>query len=66
MLKTLVVFNIFINMYILLLNFKTMTKKLLAILSLLVVSTSSLSAYEEIECSTDTVFSEYSCNQCFT
>ncbi|MBT3728730.1 hypothetical protein HOG27_01280, partial [bacterium] len=52
--------------YILLLNFKTMTKKLLAILSLLVVSTSSLSAYEEIECSTDTVFSEYSCNQCFT
>ncbi len=40
-------------------------KKILAIVSLLVVTTPSFAAYEEIECSTDTVFSENSCNQCF-
>lgn len=42
-----------------------MSKKLLAIISLLAIATPSFAAYEEIECSTDTVFSENACNQCF-
>lgn len=42
-----------------------MFKKLLVTVSLLVVATPSFAAYEEIECSTDPVFSENSCNQCF-
>jgi len=42
-----------------------MFKKLLVIVSLLVIATPSYAAYEEIECSTDSVFSENSCNQCF-
>ena len=35
-------------------------------LSLLAVTTPVFSAYEEIECTSDSVFSEYSCGQCFT
>lgn len=42
-----------------------MTKKLLAIFTLCAIATPSFAAYEEVECSTDPVFSEYSCNQCF-
>lgn len=42
-----------------------MNKKLLAVISLLAISTPSFAAYEEIECSTDKAFSENSCNQCF-
>ncbi|MFC1797770.1 hypothetical protein ACFLY2_00885 [Patescibacteria group bacterium] len=43
-----------------------MFKKLLVMISLLVIATPSLYAYEEVECSTDAVFSENTCNQCFT
>jgi len=42
-----------------------MFKKLLIITSLLAVITPSFAAYEEVECSTDEVFNQYSCNQCF-
>ena len=42
-----------------------MLKKWLVLLSLLAISTPVFSAYEEVECSTDVVFSENSCNQCF-
>lgn len=42
-----------------------MLKKLLVIVSLLVITTPSFAAYEEVECSTDAVFNENSCNQCF-
>jgi len=42
-----------------------MLKKLIAIISLFAIVTPWYAAYEEIECSTDTVFSENSCNQCF-
>ncbi len=42
-----------------------MNKKLLAVLSLLAISTPSFAAYEEIQCSTDKAFQENSCNQCF-
>ncbi len=42
-----------------------MNKRLLAVISLLTIATPSFSAYEEIECSTNPVFSENSCNQCF-
>lgn len=41
------------------------TKQILAIVALLAVSVSSASAYDEIECSTDAVFSANSCAQCF-
>lgn len=41
-----------------------MLKKLLLV-SLLLAIVTPVSAFEEIECSTDTVFSENSCNQCF-
>jgi hypothetical protein len=43
-----------------------MFKKILLTVSLLAVTTPSFAAYTEVECSTDTVFSENSCNQCFT
>jgi hypothetical protein len=42
-----------------------MMKKLIVLISLLVIATPTYAAYEEIECSTDAVFSENSCNQCF-
>jgi hypothetical protein len=42
------------------------TIKLLAVASVLVLSTLSVSAYETVECSTDPVFNANSCNQCFT
>jgi len=42
-----------------------MAKNILVLISLLAIATPSFAAYEEIECSTDTVFSENSCNQCF-
>lgn len=42
-----------------------MFKKLLVLTSLLVIATPSFAAYEEVECSIDTVFTENSCNQCF-
>ena len=42
-----------------------MFKKILVTVSLLVVATPSFAAYDEVECSTDPVFSENSCNQCF-
>jgi hypothetical protein len=42
-----------------------MFKKLLVATSLLLIATPAFSAYEEIECSVDTAFSENSCNQCF-
>ena len=42
-----------------------MFKKLLIITSLLAVVTPSFAAYEEVECSTNEVFNQYSCNQCF-
>lgn len=42
-----------------------MAKKLLVLISLLSLVAPSYAAYEEIECSTDVVFSENSCNQCF-
>ena len=42
-----------------------MFKKILAISSLLIIATPSYAAYEEVECSVDSVYSEYSCNQCF-
>jgi len=42
-----------------------MNKKFLSILPLLFLVTPTNAAYEEIQCSTDSVFSEYSCNQCF-
>lgn len=40
-------------------------KKILAVL-IFVAMTGSVAAFEEIECSTDAVFQENSCNQCFT
>lgn len=42
-----------------------MNKKLLAVVSLLAISTPSFAAYEEIECTTNKAFSENSCQQCF-
>ncbi|MDP2395950.1 MAG: hypothetical protein Q8S84_04245 [bacterium] len=42
-----------------------MNKKLLAVISLLAISTPSFAAYEEIQCSTDKAFQANSCNQCF-
>lgn len=45
---------------------KQMTKKLLAVTALLAVTSPLHAAYEEIECTTDPVFSENACNQCFT
>jgi len=42
-----------------------MFKKLLITVSLLAVATPSFAAYTEVECSTDAVFSENACNQCF-
>lgn len=42
-----------------------MYKKLLATLALVTFSPVSFAAETEIECSSDSVFSEYSCNQCF-
>jgi hypothetical protein len=42
-----------------------MFKKILVTVSLLLVTTPSFAAYDEVECSTDPVFSENSCNQCF-
>jgi len=42
-----------------------MFKKLLVTFSLLFITTQSFAAYKEVECSTDSVFSKYSCNQCF-
>lgn len=42
-----------------------MFKKLIILISLSVIATPSFAAYTEIECSTDTVFTENSCNQCF-
>ena len=51
-----------------------MYKRLLVIISLLLVtnysywnsdSNSTITSYEEVECSTDVVFSQNSCNQCF-
>jgi hypothetical protein len=45
-----------------------MYKNILAILSLLVIATPSLNAYEEIDCSDNPVFAENSCSdtdQCF-
>lgn len=43
-----------------------MSKKILIALFLFAINTSVFSAYEEIECTSDSVFSEYSCGQCFT
>jgi len=43
-----------------------MFKRLLFIVSFLVITSPSFAAYDEVECSTDPVFSENSCNQCFT
>ena len=43
-----------------------MFKKLLFIVSFLVITTPSFAAYDVVDCSTDPVFSENSCNQCFT
>lgn len=42
-----------------------MFKKILVISSLALIASPSFAAYEEIECSVDTVFTENSCNQCF-
>lgn len=43
-----------------------MTKKLLWLLLISsLISVNFVSAYEEIECSTDAIFESYSCNQCF-
>jgi hypothetical protein len=42
-----------------------MFKKILATSLLLASFSSSYAATTEIECSTDSVFAEYSCNQCF-
>jgi hypothetical protein len=42
-----------------------MVKKLLVSVSLFVMTVPSFAAYSEIDCSTDPVFSENSCNQCF-
>ena len=42
-----------------------MTKKILVLISLLLVTMPTFADYEEIECSTDSVFLENSCNQCF-
>lgn len=42
-----------------------MFKKLLLTTTLLAVVTPWFAAYEEVECSTDPVFNQYSCNQCF-
>ncbi|MFK7780281.1 MAG: hypothetical protein QM490_03960 [Candidatus Gracilibacteria bacterium] len=42
-----------------------MAKKLLVFISLLMITLPSFSAYNEIECSTNPIFSENSCNQCF-
>lgn len=40
-------------------------KKILVFISLLTMTSTTFGAYTEIECSTDSVFSENSCNQCF-
>ncbi len=42
-----------------------MIKKILTILSLCIIAIPSFAAYEELDCSSDPVFSENSCNQCF-
>lgn len=42
-----------------------MTKKLLVVTILLAITAQSFAAYDEIDCSTDPVFAENSCNQCF-
>ncbi len=42
-----------------------MFKRLLITVSLLALVTPSFAAYTEVDCSTDSVFSENSCNQCF-
>jgi len=42
-----------------------MSKRFFLSIFLFLVITPSYAAYEEIECSNDKVFSEYSCNQCF-
>ena len=42
-----------------------MFKKLLVTATLLSIVTPTFAAYEEVECSTDPVFNQYSCNQCF-
>lgn len=42
-----------------------MFKKILAMSLLLASFSSSYAATTEVECSTDSVFAEYSCNQCF-
>lgn len=42
-----------------------MIKKALSVITLSLLSVTTYASYEEIECTTDSVFSEYSCNQCF-
>jgi hypothetical protein len=40
--------------------------KILTTISILALSSISVSAYDEVKCSTDPVFASNSCNQCFT
>jgi hypothetical protein len=42
-----------------------MFKKILVLTSLLTITVPSFAAYNEIDCSSDPVFTQNACNQCF-